>query len=434
MPASSEQRSRRSADQADNARFSYRAWSEFEGREVTGTIQARSVEAAKRMLSNRELLIADISRLPAIPLNAVRANHKISSKYLLPFWRQLSVELKAGSNFNAVLERMASSRSNSRTANLASDVVQRLEEGANYGQAFAAHTKEVGELAVALISSADQSGRIQQEFERLADITERQMKTLRAIRKALSYPMIVISVATVVVIAMMVFVIPTFKGIFASLGGTLPAPTRITMSVAQYAMTYWYLLLLGACAIAGGVMWAWRNPTARLKIDTFLLLIPKFGPFMLDGDLARSLLVMTGLYESGLNMMDEILPNVAQVANRRIIGNGWRFIAEQMADGRQMFVGMRLYNDELPGRRLEIFPESLIEQTEAAVHSGNYVELLGGFGRVLQERVENFTESIQKIIEPIMTVVLGAIIGWIVISLYLPMFDYAHLIQNMGNG
>jgi type IV pilus assembly protein PilC len=295
-----------------------------------------------------------------------------------------------------------------------------VESGLSLSAALSKHPKVFDHLYVSMIQAGEIGGSIDTVLKSTAEQLEKQVELNRKVRGAMTYPIVVVCVIAVIFLVMMTVVVPVFKKLFKSLGGQLPLPTRIVISISNVLLS-WELVLV-VLAVIGGVIgfrrWI-KTETGRLKWDAFKMKPPIFGELAHKAALARFASTLASLLSAGVPAM-EALDIVAQASGNVVVANATMDIKAAIREGRS-------FSD--PMRENDIFPTLVVQMTEVGEQTGALDEMLVRVADFYMAEVDQTVDNLTSILEPFLIVIMGAVVGTIIISLYLPMFDYIKLIH-----
>jgi type IV pilus assembly protein PilC len=401
--------------------YRYRAWSRSTATEVTGVVSASSVADARRVIASEDLLVLDIAGARSgLAQREVRfSRRKVRPRDVAWLTRQLAITERAGLPITRALDTIAHQQAGSAVGSVVTDIARRLADGEDLATAFGAHAEELGAVTGALVAAGVAGGLLAATFERLAEMSERQMALRRKVRGALTYPAVVAALSAALGTAMLVFVVPTFRGLYAQLNGRLPVPTLILLGVSGLIRsTLPFLLLVVAISIV--VFRRWRaDADHAAQLDRLRASVPLLGPLVTKAAIARVAATLAGLLTAGVTTIDA-LDIAGDAAGLLHISTSLRGVAASVRNGRNLAVA--LAGDGL-------WPDVMVQLVQIGEETGRVGELLGRYADVTEQDVAVEVDRVVSLIEPMMVVGIGLIVAVTVICLYLPLFDLINLVR-----
>lgn len=387
------------------------------GEIVQGSVRADSeLDAARRLQKNgyAPITISNKQKLSqqAINLNIERRK-RIKSKDLALFCRQFGTMIDAGMPMIRALKSVADQTDHSQLKKVLPQVSSDLETGVSLAAAFGRHKKDFPDLMIAMIASGEIAGTMPETLDELALAYEKEAKMKSKIISALTYPVIVLGLAFVMVTGMLLFVVPTFSTIFEQLGAELPVPTQILIAVADIAKIAIPLLIV---AIIFGVFWWRRNklqPNVRKITDILKTKAPILGPFFKKVAIARFSRSMASLTDTGVPIM-QTLEIVGRTSGSMLIEEALIDVKEGVRTGQPISSTLANY---------DIFPPILIQMVSTGEETGALPPMLQKVAEYYEREVDSGSEALGSLIEPILLVFLAVIVGGMVLALYLPIFS-----------
>lgn len=393
---------------------------------VEGTLSGDSMALVVRRL--REMGYMPISVTPRSALNLQTEikipglSGRIKLREIAVVTRQLSTMVDSGLSVVRSLGILGSQVENPELAKIITEVRLDLEHGSSLSAACAKHPKAFSHLYCTLIQAGEVGGNLDEVLGSLAETIEKQAQLNKTIRSAMTYPAVVLSVMIVIFTAMIVFIVPVFQNLFKSLGGVLPLPTRILITISQIITSPWVLLIIAA--VIGGIIALRRwiaTPDGRRTWDRLLLKPPVFGPLFHKLALARVTATLASLIKSGVPIL-EALDISAETAGNRTVGDVLVSAKNGVREGRPLADTLRDDDD--------VIPVLVTQMVEVGEQTGALDSMLLKVAEFYDQEVEVTVNNLTALLEPMLTVVMGAGVGIMVISLYLPMFSYIKLIHN----
>jgi type IV pilus assembly protein PilC len=407
--------------------FAYRGVTAAGG-QVRSEITAPDERAAARQLRSQGITVQnlapkraaatggfDVSSLPVIGtfLGGVRA------KDIAVFSRQFATMIAAGLPLVQCLQTLSIQAERKKFQTIIQKVAGDVEAGSTLAEAMARHPNVFNELYTNLVNVGETGGVLDAMLSRLSTYLEKAQALRHRVQMAIVYPALVITVAVLVVAFLMVFVIPIFAGFFAKAGVPLPLPTRIVIALSNAMRDYWYLFLLGVAA-AAFLFRAWyRTETGRVMVDRFLLRAPIFGPLVRKIAVARFTRTLSALLSGGVPIIDA-LRITAKTAGNRVVESAVMEARERVTAGSTL--GERL-------RDSRVFPPMVVQMVMVGEQTGALDNMLAKVADYYEDEVDVAVAGLTSLLEPILIVFLGIVIGGIVISIYLPIFQVVTLIK-----
>ena len=337
----------------------------------------------------------------------------VKEKDITIFSRQLAVMMKAGVPLLQSFDIVARGASNPAMQRLLMEVKADIEKGSSMSQAFAKHPKHFDALFCNLVQAGEQAGILEAVLDRLATYKEKILAIKGKIKAALFYPTAVIVVGFVITAAIMIFVIPAFKELFSSFGADLPAPTLLVMAISDYFVNYWYLIF---GFIGGGIyglktLWK-RSKKVQRFMDKVMLRLPIFGPVIEKATLARWTRTLATMFAAGVPLV-EALESVGGASGNQLFVEATDKIRADVATGTALTVAMQ---------STERFPNMVLQMTAIGEESGALDSMLNKVADFYEAEVDDAVDALASLMEPLIMVVLGTLIGGLVIAMYLPIF------------
>jgi type IV pilus assembly protein PilC len=402
------------------AAFAYDAIN-AQGLEISGVIHAPDLTAAREQLQIRGLLPESLSeRNAAGERGATSAFKKVKPKSLQVFARQFATMIGAGVSVVAALATLEEQTDDKYLAEVIGDVRSDVEGGVILSQALARHPKVFNRLFVAMVEAGESSGTLDTVLNRVATQIEKEAQIKRRVKGAMVYPSVVITFAFLVLTFMLLFIIPVFVRVFDQLHGNLPTPTVIVMH-ASYAMRHWWFVIFPAIA---GLIFAFRHwkrtERGRQVWDRFKLRIPmRIGDVVHKIALARFSRTLSTLVSSGVDIIKALEITGATSGN---------WVVEQATGTLRARVHEGVPISE-PMQDDPVFPPMVGQMVKIGEETGELDEMLGKVADFYEDEVDASIQSLTSIIEPVLMIGVGAMVGTIVISMYLPMFKMLTLIK-----
>ncbi|HKA87309.1 MAG TPA: type II secretion system F family protein [Haliangiales bacterium] len=340
----------------------------------------------------------------------------VSEKDLVIFTRQFATMIDAGLPLVQCLDILSTQSDNKRFGKILGDVKTHVESGATFSEALKRHPKVFDELYVNLVAAGEVGGILDTILNRLGTYIEKAQKLKRQVRGAMVYPAAILGVAIIVVTVLLTKVIPVFQNMFKEMkAGSLPGPTQVVIGISEGFIKYWYVFAGGLVAIIVGLVLTYRSEKGRMFIDTVLLKIPLLGSVLRKVVVARFTRTMGTLLASGVPILDA-LEIVAKTAGNRVVQRGIMFARQKISEGKDL-AG--------PLAETQVFPPMVVQMIGVGEQTGAMDAMLQKIADFYEEEVDVAVASLTSLLEPIMMVFLGVVIGGLIIAMYLPIFELA---------
>ena len=358
---------------------------------------------------------ASLSRDLSIPFLA----NRVKLKDVAVFSRQFATMINSGLTLLRALAILAEQSESRALSEIASQVRTDVESGASLSAALAKHPKAFNRLYVSMVKAGEIGGVLDSVLLRLADTIEKQVELRRKIKSAMTYPVVVGALVLLIVTAMLLFIIPMFKNLYAELGGTLPLPTQVLLAISSVFRKLWYIVLGSEIGAAFGFRRWIATDGGRQRWDALKLRAPVFGGLVRKGALARFSRTLSALVRSGVPIL-EALDIVADTAGNHVVSVAVRDTQDGVKQGEP--IAGRLTNHA-------VFPAMVVQMMAVGEETGALDEMLDRIADFYDQEVEATVNALTSLIEPLLIVVMGAAVGGMVIALYMPMFNIIKLIK-----
>ncbi|MBI3289030.1 MAG: type II secretion system F family protein [Elusimicrobia bacterium] len=407
--------------------FTYKAKSAA-GLVMVGTIDAEEQRAAVEKLRAQKLVVLEIVEKTDSPLTKIKAalgigskKGKVTSKDLVLFSRQLSTLVSAGVPIVQSLGILESQAENPAFKEVLAVVKSDIESGLSISDALRKHDA-FPELYTSMVKAGELGGILDTILERLTAYLESSEALKAKVKSAMMYPAIVLSICAIVTVFLMIFVIPTFKNIFAGFGAELPLPTQILIDISDAMKARWYLIVAFPFVAYKGFNKFYATPAGHKWVDTKSLKAPIFGPILKKVAVARFTRTLGTLIKSGVPIM-QALETVAATAGNVIIAEAVMTTRESIREGGHL-------SDPL--KKSGIFPNMVTSMISVGEETGALDIMLSKIADFYDQEVDTEVKGLTSLIEPIVIVVMGIIIGTIVIAMFMPMFGLGELAGKQG--
>lgn len=383
------------------------------GRTVKGEMRAGGESVVAASLRRRGILATKIKK------QTLARGKRITGKDLALFTRQLSTMLKAGVPLLQCFDIVGRGNANPSLARLLGDIRSDVETGTSLNQAFRKYPIYFDALFCNLVAAGEQAGILETLLDRLATYQEKTIAIKGKIKKALFYPIMIVFVAILVTAIIMVFVIPSFKQVFTSFGADLPAPTLIVIAISDFTLKYWYILLFVPLAAGYFFYQSWRrSPRMQIAVDRILLKPPVIGPLLQKAAIARWTRTLSTTFAAGVPLV-EALDSVGPAAGNAVYKEATRQIQGEVNIGTTLAQAMQ---------NSGVFPNMAVQMTSIGEEAGALDSMLNKVADYFEREVDDTVDALSSMLEPMIMVMLGGIIGSIVVAIYLPIFKLGQVV------
>lgn len=391
----------------------------WEGKNKDGKIVRGEIRAASTTVVQTTLRRQGISN-PSIKKVGFKMGGKVTEKDIALFTRQLATMMKAGVPLLQSFEIVGRGHDNPAVGKLLLDIKSDVETGSSLSQGFRKFPLYFDTLYCNLVSAGEQAGILDTLLDRLATYKEKMIAIKGKIKSALIYPIAIISVALIITAIIMIFVIPAFKDVFAGFGAELPAPTLIVMAISDFFVAYWWAIF---GSIGGGIysfFYSWkRSEKIQFIMDRLLLKVPIFGLIIKKAVIARWTRTLATMFAAGVPLV-EALESVGGAAGNNVYKTGTRAIQSEVSTGTSLTVSMQNSN---------LFPNMVTQMVAIGEESGSLDSMLSKVADFFEEEVNTAVDGLSSLMEPVIMVVLGVLIGGMVIAMYLPIFKMGSIVS-----
>ncbi len=400
-----------------------------EGKLIKGKIEADSLSLVAGRL--REMGYAPVEIKAQSSLNMNRdinipgLTDRVNLKEVAVVSRQLATMVSAGLTLVRALSVLVDQIESKQLRTAVGTIRTDLEQGLSFSAALTKHPKIFSPLFIAMVRAGEAGGSLDTSLLKLANTIEKQVELRSKVRSAMTYPLVIVGVVILIVTAMMIIVVPTFKHLYSSLNGQLPFPTRIVIAISNTLASFWIVVVI---AVIVGIVVAFRRwistEKGRVVWDRFKLRPPVFGPLTHKIAIARGTGTLSSLISSGVGII-EALDITADIVGNKIVAAAFLGAENGVREGRALAATLGDY---------ETIPRMVTQMIETGEESGALDEMLERVTTFYDNEINSTVASLTSLLEPLIIVFLGLCVGAIVISLYLPMFDYVKLLQPGSSG
>jgi len=378
------------------------------GKKVKGDMRASGEAVVSSSLRRQGINVTKVKKQ-----STLGKGKKITEKDITLFTRQFATMLKSGVPLLQSFDIVAKGHSNPAVANLLTAIKNDVASGSSLAQAFTKHPAHFDALFCNLVNAGEQAGILDGVLDRLATYKEKILAIKSKIKSALFYPTAVIVVSIIITAIIMIFVVPTFKDLFKSFGADLPVPTLILISISDFFVAYWWLIfgIMGG-GVIGFIQAKKRSKKLQAAVDRLSLKFPVFGPLLEKASIARWTRTLSTMFAAGVPLVDA-LESVAGAAGNVVFYDATKRIQSEVSTGTSLTVSMQSAG---------IFPNMVIQMVQIGEESGQLDSMLSKVADYYDREVDDAVEALSSLLEPMIMVILGTLIGSIVIAMYLPIF------------
>ena len=383
------------------------------GKAVRGEMRANGENVVVAQLRRQGLSFVKVRK------QRIGTGRKITEKDITIFTRQLAVMMKAGVPLLQAFDIVGKGHSNPSVQKLLMSIKTDVETGCSLNQAFRKFPDQFDDLFCNLVAAGEQAGILDSLLDRLATYKEKILAIKGKIKAALFYPVSIIIVAFIITAIIMIFVIPSFKTVFSSFGAELPAATLIVMAISDFFVSYWWAIF----AAIGGALYtlatAYKKSEAmRNTMDRLLLKMPVFGDIVRKASIARWARTLSTMFAAGVPLV-EALGSVSGAAGNAVYAQATKKIQQEISTGTSLTVSMQ-------GQ--DVFPNMVIQMVAIGEESGALDGMLSKVADFYEAEVDDAVDAMSSLMEPIIMVVLGTLIGGMVVAMYLPIFKLGSVV------
>jgi len=397
--------------------YTYVARETASGREIRSTVEAATEQAAVAALLNRSLLVVSIEE--KVSKKGKTKGGKVSLADLVVFTRQLATMIDAGIAIVQSLQALADQSPNKVMRDTVRDICTRVESGESFSEALQKHPKAFSKLYISMVAAGEKGGLLAEILSRLATYLESSARLRRKVKTTMMYPIVVSTVAIGITIFLMVKVVPVFKGVYESFGAKLPAPTQILMNLSDFMRHYLLLVLIGMGAAVYGWIYFIKTKGGRDFWDARRIKLPIFGPIAHKICLVRFTRTLASLIRSGVPIL-EVLQIVSQTVDNTVMEKAIKASASDIERGEGISNALGKHT---------VFPSMIVRMISAGEQTGNIDNMLERVSNFLDEEVETMLTGLMSLLEPLLIVFIGLLIGAMVVCMYLPIFNLGNIVS-----
>lgn len=387
------------------------------GEKVSGELTVENRTELNNVLRKRRIIPMNVREKKAKRARPKRGS--IGTKDLAIFTRQFATMINAGLPIIQCLSTLAKQITKERFRNVVSSVMKDVESGSTLAEGLAKHPDIFTNLYIHMVEAGEIGGILDVILQRLATFLEKLDALKRKVKTAMMYPSVVLSVAGLATVFLLIFIIPTFAKLFSDFGGVLPLPTRIVMVLSDFLRTKWWLI----AGLIGGTVWGVKKyrstEKGRFKTDAMLLKFPAIGDIIRKAAVARFTRTLGTLISSGVPILDG-LNITAKTAGNQVVHDAIMATRASIREGQTIAE---------PLRQSGVFPGMVVQMISIGEDTGALDEMLEKIADFYEEEVDTAVDGLTSIIEPIMIVLMGGIVGTMVVAMYLPIFKMVNVIM-----
>lgn len=388
----------------------------WEGKDRSGKVVKGEMRAAGAVVVTSALRRQGIR---ATKITKTKSNGTISDKDITLFTRQLATMMKSGVPLLQAFDIVGKGHSNRAVGKLLMDIKMDVETGNSLANAFRKYPLYFDSLFCNLVAAGEAAGILDNLLDRLATYKEKIQAIKRKIKSALFYPISIIIVAFIITAVIMIFVIPAFKELFHSFGADLPAPTLMVMAISDFFVDYWWAIFGGIGLSLYAFLYVWKRSTTMQRImDQLALRLPIFGDVIRKATIARWSRTLSTMFAAGVPLV-EALGSVAGAAGNHVYFDATKNIQVEVSTGSSLVDAMTKTN---------VFSNMVLQMVAIGEESGSLDSMLSKIADFFEAEVDDAVEALSSLMEPIIMVVLGTLIGGMVIAMYLPIFKMGQVV------
>jgi type IV pilus assembly protein PilC len=396
----------------------------YTARALNGDLKTATIEAPNRdevvaQLRKQRLNVVKIDEKKEADKQKKKKAGKISMRDIVIFTRQFSTMINAGLPLVQALDILAKQSENPALKDVTMSVVFDVESGHTVADAFRKHPNAFSDLYVNMVAAGEAGGILDTILMRLATFMEKNDALVRKVKGAMIYPGVISSVAAIAISVLLIFVIPTFERMFASVGLALPLPTRVVIAMSKFLTGYWWAVI--ALGVGGVYMFKkyYASNEGKLVIDRLMLKAPVLGDVLRKSSVSRFTRTLGTLIGSGVSIL-EGLEITAKTAGNRVISDAIMESRASIAGGETIAA---------PLQKSQVFPPMVISMIAVGEQTGGLDEMLSKIADFYDEEVDAAVSNLLSLMEPVMIVFLGVVVGGMVVAMYLPIFDMINAVQ-----
>ena len=384
------------------------------GEEATGTMEAASREEVVQQLRKKRMVVVRVREK-----KKRKTGGRVPTRDIVVFTRQFATMVNSGLPLVQALDILAKQTENPQLSETTKQVVYDVESGNTLADALEKHPKVFTQLYVNMVAAGEAGGILDTIMLRLASFLEKNDAIVRKVKGAMVYPSVIFSVAGICILVLLIFVIPTFQVMFASVGVPLPLPTRVVIGISDFLQNFWHVLIVASVATFFAIRAYYGTDNGRLVIDKIMLKMPVMGDLLRKSAVSRFTRTLGTLLASGVSILDG-LEITARTAGNRVVHDAVMESRGSIAGG-----------DTIAGplERSDVFPPMVTSMIAVGEATGGLDEMLSKIADFYDDEVDTAVSTLLSLLEPIMIVFLGVIVGGMIVAMYLPIFDMINAVS-----
>ena len=392
----------------------------WEGKDKKGKVIKGEMKAASEAFVNSSLRRQGVTVTKVKKQSSFSSKGRVSEKDITLFTRQLATMMKSGVPLLQSFDIVGKGHSNPAVAKLLLDIKSDVETGSSLSTAFRKYPLYFDALFCNLIGAGEQAGILDTLLDRLATYKEKILAIKSKIKSALFYPISIVVVAFVITAVIMIFVVPAFKDLFSSFGADLPGPTLVVMAISDIFVNWWWAIFGSIGFAIWFFFYTWkRSLSMQSTMDRLILKIPVFGELIRKATIARFSRTLATMFSAGVPLV-EALDSVAGASGNRVYYEATKKIQSEISTGTSLTIAMQ---------NSEVFPNMVLQMTAIGEESGALDSMLSKVADFYEAEVDDAVDALSSLMEPMIMVVLGTLIGGLVVALYLPIFKLGEVVS-----
>ncbi len=387
-----------------------------DGQRTSGELRGASIAEIRSVLKAQGVTPKGVRKKPT-PL--FKSEKKITAMDIAMITRQISTMLSAGVPLVTTIELLGRGHEKAKVRELLAIILNDIESGIPLSDSLRPHRQYFDDLYVDLVAAGEHSGSLDAVFDRIATYREKAESLKSKIKKALFYPAAVVIVAIAVTVLLLLFVVPQFEEIFAGFGAELPAFTQVVVNLSRWLQVSWYYFVFAIVLIIWGFRRAHLNSQSfRDRVDELILKIPAIGNILHKAAMARFARTLATTFSAGVPLIDG-LESAAGASGNAVYKKALLKVRQEVMSGMQMNVAMRTTG---------LFPDMLVQMVMIGEESGGLDDMLNKVANIYEMQVDDAVDGLSSLIEPVMMVVIGTVVGGLIVAMYLPIFQMGNIV------
>ncbi|MBE0363040.1 type IV pilus assembly protein PilC [Pseudoalteromonas ulvae UL12] len=388
------------------------------GKKLEGEMNGASIALVKAQLRKQSIIPSKVKK-KAKPLLGMSSDPKITAKDISVLTRQIATMLMAGVPLIQAIDMIGSGSENKSLQKLVTKIGDEVKAGNPFSDALRKHPLYFDDLYCDLVESGEQSGALDAIFDRVATYKEKSEALKSKIKKAMIYPIAVLSIALVVTSILLIFVVPQFESVFSGFGAELPAFTLFVVGISEFMQNYWWLVFGGMAAAFFAFRQAHRgSKNVRDNTDRAILKLPIIGKILDKAAVARYARTLSTTFAAGVPLVDA-LDSAAGASGNAVYREAIIEIKAEVSSGNQMNFAMRNSN---------IFPDMVVQMVAIGEESGSLDDMLAKVATIYEQEVDDAVDGLSTLLEPMIMAILGVLVGGLIIAMYLPIFQLGAIV------